>query len=70
MAMTKDQVESYLGSTDVRTPLEQALNSVVSSQSSKPWDFFSSYFMEKTIAMDLRCLTQAHTLAPSGSGGI
>ena len=47
MAMTKEEVEAYLQGTDVRTPLESALNSIVASKSPNPAMFFADYFVKE-----------------------
>lgn len=42
--LSKAEVETYLGSVDLRTPLEQALNAAVAAQAKMPADFFADYF--------------------------
>lgn len=48
MAMTQEEVEAYLQATDVRTPLESALNAIVASKAATPHTFFSNYFLKMT----------------------
>ena len=51
--MTKEEVETYLASVDLRGPLEEALNTAVSNTTKKPVTFFSGHFTAKKIAADL-----------------
>ena len=56
--LTKEEVESYLGSVDLRGPLEEALNVAVSNQASVPVAFLSGHFAAKKAAMDIGIIPQ------------
>ena len=55
MAMTKEEVEAYLSTTDVRTPLETALNAIVASKAPKAGSFFANYFVAASEYEKLGC---------------
>jgi len=52
-ALTKEEVETYLASVDLRSPLESALNNAVSSKTMAVKDFFSGYFGALKVKEDL-----------------
>lgn len=68
-AMTKEDVEKFLCSVDLRSPLEEALNSAVSCMATEPARFFSSFFYAKELLLNLGsilatpCLPRSHPAA-------
>jgi creatine kinase len=45
--LTKQEVEAYLASVDLRTPLEEALNAAVTAMTKDPIAFFAAHFASK-----------------------
>eukprot|EP00966_Prymnesium_polylepis_P265976 6143918-Prymnesium_polylepis.1 len=54
-AMTKEEVEKFLGSVDLRTPLEEGLNAAVSYLATNPASFFSNFFYAKELLHKFGC---------------
>eukprot|EP00965_Chrysotila_dentata_P093067 3074048-Pleurochrysis_carterae.AAC.1 len=63
-ALTKKDVETYLGSVDVRGPLEAALNAAVSFQTKEPMEFFTRHFAK--LSQPAQSGLSAPAAAPTG----
>lgn len=53
--MNKEEVEAYLQKTDVRSPLEAALNSIVASKGENPQAFFAEFFVKMNEYKKIGC---------------
>jgi hypothetical protein len=51
--LSKEEVEKYLGTVDLRAPLEEALNTAVSNLTKKPVGFLADHFGAKKFAESL-----------------
>ena len=57
-ALTKGEVEAYLSSVDLRSPLEEALNVAVSNLTKDPPKFLAGHFGTAKIAKGLGIIPQ------------
>ena len=55
MALSKEDVESYLKTVDLRGPLEIGLNAAVSAATMKPDHFFAGFFKTKAMLANSGC---------------
>ena len=57
--MSKEEVEKFLSSVDLRTPLEEGLNAAVSYLAADPASFFSNFFYAKEFLAKIGCVAAA-----------